>query len=181
MLLVACFFVLGFVFLLRVYKLQLKETRFNESIDSNIDSSSAKGYIYAKEYNAYQFIKKLKLRTVFTLFFVSMILMLNVSGHVSHWPNVKGLNLDNKQHSIAFRNLRGGNCINEFNALVPVVKEIGINNYFSEDIIGIFGKPDVMSDDKSRFTYNLFPNSSCKGVIDFYKGRVSNCMVTDCN
>ena len=181
MLLLACFFVVGFTFFLRVYKLQLKETRFYESIDSKIDSSSAQGYIYAKEYNAYQTIKRLNLRTIFTLFFVSTILMLNVSGHVSHWPNVKGLNLDNKQNSIAFRNLRGGNCINEFNALIPVVQETGTNTYMPEDIIGIFGKPDQSINDNTRFVYNLFPNGTCHGIIDFNNGKVVSCIVENCN
>ncbi len=180
MLLIACFFVIGFTFLLRVYKLQLKETRLGESIDSKIDTSSAKGYLYAKEYNAYQFIKRLNLRNIFTAGFVSTILMLNVSGHVSHWPNVKGLNIESKQNSIAFRNLRGGNCINEFNALKPVVTEVGMNNYLVEDIIGIFGNPDNISNDNTRFTYDLFPNGNCKGVIDFNNGRVVSCSVKEC-
>ncbi len=180
MLLIACFFVIGFIFLLRVYKLQLKETRLNEFIESKIDSTTAQGYIYAKEYNAYQFIKRLKLRNIFSAIFVSMILILNVSGHVSHWPNVKGLNIESKQNSIAFRNLRGGNCINEFNALLPVVNEIGINNFLAEDIVGIFGKPDLTNNNDTRFVYNLFPNRNCQGVIDFSQGKVVSCVITDC-
>jgi hypothetical protein len=181
MLLIACFFVIGFTFFLRVYKLQLKETRLNEFVESRIDNSTAKGYIYAKEYNTYQFIKKLKLRSVFTVIFFSAILMLNVSGHVSHWPNVKGLNIENKQNSIAFRNLRGSNCINEFSALMPVVKEVGMNSYLAEDIIGIFGKPDNISNDETRFTYDLFPNGSSKGIIEFSGGRVVDCKIIDIN
>ncbi len=179
MLLIACLFIIGFTFFLRVYKLQLKETRLNEHVESKIDSTTAQGYIYAKEYNAYQFIKRLKLRNIFSACFISIVLILNVSGHVSHWPNVKGLNIDNKQNSIAFRNLRGGNCINEFTALMPVVKEIGINNYLTEDIIGIFGKPDNVTNNDTRFTYDLFPNGSSKGVIEFSEGKVVNCMVID--
>ncbi len=181
MLLIACFFVIAFTFLLRVYKLQLKETRLNEPLNSKLDTSSAEGYIYAKEYNAYQFIKRLKLRNIFTIIFVFAIIILNVSGHVSHWPNVKGLNIENKQNSIAFRNLHGGSCINEFNKLVPVVTEIGANNFLKEDIIGIFGNPDKVLNDGTRFEYNLFPNGTCKGLIEFSEGKVSSCKITDCN
>ena len=113
--------------------------------------------------------------------FVSLMLLFNISANVSIWPNVKGLSIEDKSNSIVFRNMRGSNCINEFAAMKPVMDAAKTNGYIVADIIGIFGKPDIILNNGNTFKYSLFPsNNGCFGVIEFYNKRVVKYSIENC-
>lgn len=58
-----------------------------------------------------------------------------------------------------------------------------INNYDKEDIKGILGKPDKVSNDGTVFYYNLHPsNNNCLGEIEFANtGIATKTSLQNCN
>ena len=120
MFLIACFSIVLFITFLRVYKLVVLNKFFNEPISIESNVSPLESYFLTKELNAYTFIKKFKLRFVFSSICVCLVLLFNISANVSFWPNVKGLSLEDKQNSIA---------------LLP---EPNINNKNKSSKVGIF-------------------------------------------
>ncbi len=182
MILIACLFTAFFITLLRVYKLVFTNKYFNENIAKPSNASPMALYFIMREINTYQFIKKFKLRFFFSVLCIGFVLLFNISANVSIWPNIKGLTIEDKQNSIAFRNLRGSDCIKEFNALKPVLEAAGKNDYNAEDITSILGKPDAIFNNGNTLQYNLFPsNNGCVGKVEFNNGKVVSFSVTNCN
>ncbi len=182
MFLIACLSIAVFITLLRVYKLVVLNKFFNESVSIESNVSPLESYFLTKELNAYTFIKKFKLRFLFSTVCVWLVLVFNISANVSFWPNVKGLTLEDKQNSIAFRNLRGSNCINEFNALKSVLDNASKNDYTTSDITNILGSPDKVLNNGTTLQYNLFPsNTGCIGVVECNNNKVTKCSIKNCN
>jgi hypothetical protein len=133
---------------------------------SYIKPSTAVGYFITKEHNLFNFFKKTHLKLFFSSLCVTSLLLFTISANVSIWPNVKGLTMDDKQNSIAFRNFRGSSCINEFVALKLALETAKLNGYNSKDIIGIFGEPNSKNTEGTIFEYSLLPGIvGCKGLI----------------
>ena len=182
MFLIACLFIAFFAATLRVYKLVFTNKHFNEPVEMESNASPAVGYFLTKEINAFNFINKFKLRFFFSSFCVVLVLLFNISANVSIWPNIKGLSSENKQHSIAFRSLRGSNCISEFAALKPVLDAAATNDYAVDDIISILGKPDAIVNNGNTLQYNLFPsNAGCIGLVECSNGKIVKCSIVNCN
>ncbi len=182
MILLAFTLIMVFTLFLRVYKIVLLE-KFTDNIDSfNVKSSTAVGYFVTKEHSLFKFFKKARLKFIFSSICIMSMLLFTISANVSIWPNVKGLSMDDKQNSIAFRNFKGSSCINEFTALKPALETAKINSYNSEDIIGIFGEPNLSNAEGTIFEYNLLPGTlGCKGVIIFRNDKVVSYSIEGCN
>ena len=182
MILIACLFTAFFITLLRVYKLVFTNKYFNETVSKPENASPLALYFIMKEINSFSFIKKFKLRFLFSTLSIAFVLLFNISANVSIWPNIKGLTIEDKQNSIAFRSLRGSDCIKEFNALKPVLEAASKNDYNVEDIKSILGKPDAVLNNGNTLQYNLFPsNNGCVGKIECNNGKIINFSVTNCN
>jgi hypothetical protein len=147
-----------------------------------VNKAPAISYFLGKEIKAFLFIKKFKLKLFYSIICVGLILVFNISANVSIWPNVKGLNTTDKQNSIAFRGLRGSNCINEFMKLKPVLDAANYNRYSQSDVLKILGKPDTIVEGGTLLIYNLFPSSAgCKGVIRILDDKVVGCIIEKCD
>lgn len=183
MILLACSSIVAFILFLRMYKLQVADKLNGSIADLQHSSSSAKDYFSTREIVLYNFVKKFKLKALSSFLFIGLFLLFNISANISIWPNVKGLTLNDKENSVAFRSLRGGNCINEFTALKPVLDAASTNNYDKEDIKGILGRPDKISTDGKVFYYNLHPSvAGCTGVVEFTAAGIAvKCNVQNCN
>jgi hypothetical protein len=182
MFLIFFFLVLLFIPLLRVYKLIFVEKLISENAFINVNKAPIIDYFLQKEIKVYQFIKKYKIKLPFSIACVCLILIFNISANVSIWHNIKGLTNDDKQTSIAFRGLRGSNCINEFIKLKPVLDAAKDNQYIESDVLNILGKPDMVAENGTVLIYNLFPSSAgCKGVITIASDKVVGCVVENCN
>lgn len=169
------------MFMLRVYKLLLNDIAQDNNISNIPSASTAVGYFLNKEFVTHSYIKKTNTKVVFSTACVALILLFNISANVSIWPNIKGLTREDKQNSITFRNARGGNCINEFTVLKPVLEAAPKYKYISEDIINILGKPDAVLNNGTVYRYSLFPSSNgCVGIVAFSDGIVAKCSIENC-
>ncbi|MFY7965713.1 MAG: hypothetical protein ACOVO1_12515 [Chitinophagaceae bacterium] len=122
------------------------------------------------------------MKYLFSTICVSIVLLFTISANVSIWPNVKGLSLEDKQNSIAFRNFRGGSCINEFNSLKPALSAAKNNEYEMKDIIGILGEPNNIKENGTVLEYSLLPGKEgCKGIIKLNDNRVVDYFIENCN
>ena len=182
MILLAILLAMTFILFLRVYKIVLTDKLVGNVDSFNVKSSTATGYFISKELGLFNFFKKFYLKSIFSTICIVSVLLFNISANVSIWPNVKGLSMDDKQNSIAFRNFRGSSCINEFTALKPALETAKLNGYTSEDIIGLLGEPNFVNADGTVFEYNLLPGTvGCKGVINMQNDKVISYNIDGCN
>jgi hypothetical protein len=181
MILMAFILTITFIFSLRVFSLVLTEKLSGTVDTSKIDSSIAMDYFPGKEQRLFQIFSKFRLKYVFTSMCVSTMLLFTISANVSIWPNVKGLSLEDKQNSIAFRNFRGGSCINEFNALKSALDAAKMYGYETKDVIGILGEPSSISSNGTVLEYSLLPgDTGCKGIVRLSDGKVVDYSVEGC-
>ena len=182
MILFAFLLAITFVLFLRVYKIVLIEKNVGNVDSFDVKSSTATGYFISKELSLFNFFRKFHLKFAFSTVCIASILLFNISANVSIWPNVKGLSMDDKKNSIAFRNFRGSSCINEFTALKPALETAKLNGYNGKDIIGIFGEPSLTNSTRTIFQYNLLPGTlGCKGIIVFENDKVVSYSIEGCN
>jgi hypothetical protein len=182
MIFLAFILIIVFIVFLRVYRIVLLEKSISNIDSFDIKSTTAVDYFITKEHNLFKFFKKTGLKLFFSSICISSMLLFTISANVSIWPNVKGLTMDDKQNSIAFRNFRGSSCINEFTALKPALETAKLNGYNSKDIIGIFGEPNSKNSEGTIFEYNLLPGTvGCKGLIILENDRVINYDIGGCN
>jgi hypothetical protein len=164
-----------------VFKIVLAEKLSGKFVVNTSNMSSIEGYCVRREFNFFQLFSKLKLKYLLSTVCVSTILLFTISANVSVWPNVKGLSLEDKQNSIAFRNFRGSSCINEFNALKPAFEAAKTNGYEIRDVIGILGEPNKISENGTVLEYSLLPGSeSCKGIVKLEDNIVVEYSVDNC-